>query len=128
MIFLWNAWAISWKWAKEWLHKSSNDTASHKPFVTRYSKTYLTVLATNYWFGMNKGYYSVISAHQSFQESMVQAQYCVTVWRACLIPLFWNDPTPVMRVYYPLQVFIIDWFLMIENQTQVEADLRYLLL
>ena len=40
-----------------------------------------------------------------------------------LIPLFWDDQThePELRVYHPLQVFIIDWLLMIVNQTQVGA-------
>ena len=28
---------------------------------------------------------------------------------------------PGLRVYHPLQVFIIDWLLMIVNQTQVGA-------
>ena len=30
------------------------------------------------------------------------------------------------RVYYPLQVMIIDWFIMFVNQTQVQAVLRCL--
>ena len=33
-----------------------------------------------------------------------------------------------LRVYHPLQVFIIDWLLMFVNQTQVGANFRYLLL
>ena len=53
----------------------------------------------------------------------------VMVWHACSIPLLWDDdPTRVVRVYYPFQVFIIDWLLIFVNQTQVGADLRYLLL
>ena len=65
---------------------------------------------------------------------MVQAQYCPEwteiwyIWHTCLIPLFRDDRPTVVRVYYPLQVFIIDWLLMFVNQTQVGADLRYLLL
>ena len=50
------------------------------------------------------------------------------VWHACSIPLFPDDRTRVVRVYYPLQIFIIDWVLMFVNQTQVGADLGYLLL
>ena len=42
--------------------------------------------------------------------------------------LFRDDRTRIVPVYYPLQVFIIDWLLMFVNQTQVGADLRYLLL
>ena len=62
--------------------------------------------------------------------SMVQAQLLfwmdwVMTWHACSIPLFWDDQTRVVRVYYPLQEFIIDWLLMFVNQTQVGADLRY---
>ena len=40
------------------------------------------------------------------------------------IPLFWDDRTRVVWVYYPLQVFIIDWLLMFVNQTQEGADLK----
>ena len=32
------------------------------------------------------------------------------------------------KVYYPLQVLIIGWFIMLVNLTQVQADLKYLLL
>ena len=58
--------------------------------------------------------------------STVQAQSVfwmdwVMVWHACSIPLLWDDPTQVVRVYYPRQVFIIDWLLMFLNQTQVGA-------
>ena len=42
------------------------------------------------------------------------------VWHACSIPLFRDDQPRVVQVYYPLQVFIIDWLLMFVNQTQVE--------
>ena len=45
------------------------------------------------------------------------------VQHACSIPLFRDDRTRVVRVYYPLQEFIIDWLLMFVNQTQVGADL-----
>ena len=45
-----------------------------------------------------------------------------TIWIA--IPLFRDDRTRVVWVYYPLQVFIIDWLLMFVNQTQEGADLR----
>ena len=31
---------------------------------------------------------------------------------------------PELRVYHPLQVFIIDWLLMLVNQTQVGANLK----
>ena len=47
----------------------------------------------------------------------------VMIWHACSIPLFQDDQTRVMRVHYPLQVFIIDWLLKFVNQTQVGADL-----
>ena len=35
---------------------------------------------------------------------------------------WWDDPR-VVRIYYPLQVFITDWFLMFVNQTQVRVNL-----
>ena len=44
----------------------------------------------------------------------LKAQYCsewtkFMVWHACSIPLFRDDHDDrVVRVYYPLQVFIID--------------------
>ena len=44
----------------------------------------------------------------------------VMVWHTCSIPLFrddHDDQTRVVRVYYPVQVFIIDWFIMFVNQT-----------
>ena len=47
----------------------------------------------------------------------------VMVWHACSIPLFWDDRTRIVQVYYPLQIFIIDWLLMFVNQTQLGADL-----
>ena len=55
----------------------------------------------------------------------------IMVWHACSIPLVRDDHDDrirVVRVYYPLQVFIIDWFIMFVNQTQMGTDLRYLLL
>ena len=63
--------------------------------------------------------------------SMVQAQYCsewTELWNGTHVRFFflWDEPTRVVRVYYPLRVFIIDWLLMFVNQTQVGADLRYL--
>ena len=45
------------------------------------------------------------------------------VWHACSIPLFRDDRPSLVRAYYPLHVFIIDWLLMFVNQTQVGADL-----
>ena len=49
-----------------WDIKSFSDLLSWvKSFVTRYSKRYLTALATSYWFSYK--YYSVISVQQSFQ-------------------------------------------------------------
>ena len=33
-------------------------------------------------------------------------------------------PNQIVWVYYPLQVFIIDWLLMFVNQTQEGADLK----
>ena len=33
-----------------------------------------------------------------------------------------TEPELCEFIYYPLQVFIIDWFLMFVNQTQVGAD------
>ena len=47
---------------------------------------------------------------------------------ASLIRLFQDDQTAVTRVYYPLQVFIIDWLLMFVNQVHVRVDFAYLLL
>ena len=61
------------------------------------------------------------------KRSMVQAQYCsewTELWYDTLqgsIPLFRDDRTRVARVYHPFQVFIIDWLLIIVNQTQVGA-------
>ena len=40
------------------------------------------------------------------------------------IPLFRDDRTRVVWVYYPLQVFIVDWLLMFVNQTQEGAHLK----
>ena len=59
---------------------------------------------------------------------MVQANYCpkwTELWYGTLVRFFCSnsDRPRVVRVYYPLQVFIIDWFLMFVNQTQVRADL-----
>ena len=44
-------------------------------------------------------------------------------WQACSIALFREDRTSVVQVYYPFQVFTIDWLLMFVNQTLVGADL-----
>ena len=40
------------------------------------------------------------------------------VWHTFSIPLFRDDRTRVVRVYYPLQIVIIDWLLMFVNQTK----------
>ena len=123
-------------------------------YVTCYSKTHLTAFATSYWFGINT---FSISRQQSFQvkrfniigcelftqpplimlctdkRSMVQAQYSsewTGLWCGTLVRFLCSKMTEpwVVRVYYPLQIFLIDWLLMSVNQTQVGADLRYLLL
>ena len=63
--------------------------------------------------------------------SMAQAQYSPGLsygMATCSIPLFPDDRTRVVQVNYPFQIFVIDWLLMLVNQTQVGADLRYLLL
>ena len=66
--------------------------------------------------------------------SKVLAQYCsewTELWYGMLqglIPLLQDDRTRVVRVYCHLHICIIDWLLMFVNQTQVGADLQYLLL
>ena len=58
---------------------------------------------------------------------MVQAQYCsewTEIWYGTLqgsIFLCSEMTESELRVYHPLQVFIIDWLLIIVNQTQVRA-------
>ena len=67
---------------------------------------------------------------QTNKQTMVQAQYCsewTELWYGTFqgsIPLFQDNWTRVVRVYYPLLLFIIDWILMFVKQTQVGADLR----
>ena len=49
--------------------------------------------------------------------------YCCSEWTELWfgtlqgsIPLFRDDRTRIVRVYYPLQVFIIDWLLILVNR------------
>ena len=65
--------------------------------------------------------------------SMVQAQCCSEwneLWYGTLqVSILCSEMNgPELCEFIPFQIFIIDWFLMSVNQTQVGADLRYLLL
>ena len=58
--------------------------------------------------------------------SMIRAQYCsklTGIWYDRLVQFLCSEITELESIYYPFEVFIIDWLLMFANQTQVRADL-----